>query len=81
MPGEVINLNGGDIRLNPKGVNEETIEAAEWLIKAALDGEIVGLAVAYVFADSGTGFRIAGTANTPATIGTLMKMATRMSQE
>jgi len=81
MTGEVVHISSGETILNERGVNEDAIACAEWLMKAALAGEITGIAAAYVFADGGTGYQCGGNAACAATVGQLFKMATEMASE
>lgn len=81
MPGEVVNLQDGSVILDNRGVNAGAIALADWLYRAAKSGEVVGIAVAYVYADGSTGRAINGNAGTAGTIGQLVTMATKLAQE
>lgn len=78
-PGEVVSINGGPAILNDRGVNEGAVRVAEWLLKAALSGEIVGIAAATAYADGGSGTEMDGDIGQAGVIGSLTKMAVRLA--
>lgn len=77
-PGKVVSINGGTI-IDEHGVNEATVRAAEWLMKAALAGEIVGIAAAISYRDGGAGSKVAGDTGTVQILGALTRMTARLA--
>ena len=76
MSDNIVNMRGDNIHI-PGTPIEGVIEALEWVLKRAKDGEIDGIAIAYIHQDNCTNYKIVGRM-TRALTGTIAVMNAKM---